>query len=219
MPPGIKGREDALELDMNSTTKSVEELLAATRVLIVDDEYFSRKVIRTLLLSIGVTDIHDADEGMKGLHAITTVMPDLVLVDWEMPGLDGAEFVRRVRSPDSFPLPNVPIIMLTGHAERRRVVEAVRLGVHEYLLKPVSSNALRARVVSVLAKPRNIVRVGDYYGPEPRKMSSYKPEFEPEPPRAVQQPVQRPAPQPAQQPAERPAAQPARKNSGIVFIN
>jgi DNA-binding response OmpR family regulator len=93
-----------------------------------------------------------------------------------MPGMDGAEFVRRVRSPVSFPYPNVPIIMLTGHGERSRVLEAVRLGVHEFLLKPVSSNALQARIVSVLAKPRAMVRRGDYYGPEPRKPSTYKPE-------------------------------------------
>jgi DNA-binding response OmpR family regulator len=73
-------------------------------------------------------------------------------------------------------MPNVPIIMLTGHGERSRVVEAVRLGVHEFLLKPVSGNALRARLLSVIAKPRHMVRRGDYYGPEPRKMSTYKPE-------------------------------------------
>ena len=60
--------------------------------------------------------------------------------------------------------------MLTGHGERSRVVEAVRLGVHEFLLKPVSCNALLARIVSVLAKPRPMVRRGDYYGPEPRKL-------------------------------------------------
>ena len=56
------------------------------------------------------------------------------------------------------------------------MVEAVRLGVNEFLLKPVSSTALLARLVSILAKPRQMVKKGDYYGPEPRKMSSYKPE-------------------------------------------
>jgi two-component system chemotaxis response regulator CheY len=164
---------------MDAHAKQIAELLASTRVLIVDDEYYSRKVIRTLLLAIGLSDIHEAEDGPRGLAAITAVIPDVVLLDWEMPGLDGADFMRRVRSPDTFALPNVPIIMLTGHAERSCVLEAVKLGVHEYVLKPVSSTLLRARLVSVLVKPRNIVRVGGYYGPEPRKLSAYRPEIEP----------------------------------------
>ena len=55
-------------------------------------------------------------------------------------------------------------------------VEAVRLGVNEYLLKPVSSSALLARLVSIVTKPRRMVKNGDYYGPEPRTISSYKPD-------------------------------------------
>jgi CheY-like chemotaxis protein len=154
----------------------IDALVKTAKVLIVDDEYYTRKVIRTLLLSVGIVNVHDANDGLAGLEAIRTLAPDLVLLDWEMPGLDGAEFVRRVRSPMSFPYPNVPIIMLTGHGERSRVLEAVRLGVHEFLLKPVSSSSLLARLVSVLSKPRPMVRRGQYYGPEPRKLTSYKPE-------------------------------------------
>ena len=71
-------------------------------------------------------------DGIAGLDAIRIVAPDLVILDWEMPLLNGAEFVRIVRSPGVFPLPDVPIIMLTAHGERWRVVEASRLGVNEY---------------------------------------------------------------------------------------
>jgi DNA-binding response OmpR family regulator len=88
---------------------------------------------------------------------VRTVAPDIVLLDWEMPGIDGAEFVRRVRSSESFSRPNVPIVMLTGHGERSRVLEAVRLGVHGFLLKPVSSGTLQARILSVLAEPRKMM--------------------------------------------------------------
>ncbi len=147
-------------------------------VLIVDDEHYTRKVIRTLLLSIGCTKLHEANDGAYGLEAIPTINPDIVLLDWEMPGIDGPSFVRKVRSPGTFPFPNVPIIVLTGHGERSRVLQAVRLGVHEFLLKPVSSSALQARILSVLTKPRPMVRRGDYYGPEPRKLAGYKPEAE-----------------------------------------
>jgi len=161
---------------MDAMDKEAKALLGQTKVLIVDDEHYTRKVIRTLLMSIGCTKIHEANNGPLGLEAIAANAPDLVLLDWEMPAMDGAEFVRRVRQPSNFPYPNVPIIMLTGHGERSRVLEAVRLGVHEFLLKPVSSGALQTRILSVLAKPRTMVRRGDYYGPEPRKASSYKPE-------------------------------------------
>ena len=95
--------------------------------------------------------------------------PDVVILDWEMPLLSGAELVRIVRSPGVFPMPDVPIIMLSGHGERWRVVEAMRLGVNEYLIKPVSAKALYDRLVSITAQPRPMVQLGDYYGPEPRK--------------------------------------------------
>jgi CheY-like chemotaxis protein len=138
-----------------------------------------RKVTRSLLQAIGVTNIHDANDGRSGLEAVCTLAPDVVILDWEMPGLNGPEFMRRARSPQDFPLPDVPVIMLTGYGERSRVVEAVRLGVNEFLLKPVSSKALLARLVAVLTNPRQMVRRGDYYGPEPRRLSSYKPEADP----------------------------------------
>jgi two-component system chemotaxis response regulator CheY len=157
----------------------IARLVAGRKFLVIDDEHYTRKVIRTLLMTIGIKHIQEAVDGHAGLEAIRTFAPDLVLVDWEMPGLDGPGFVRAVRSPDTFPHPDVPIIMLTAHGERSRVVEAARLGIHEYVLKPVSSQALQARVVSVLAHPRPMVRRGDYYGPEPRKPSSYKPEIDP----------------------------------------
>jgi DNA-binding response OmpR family regulator len=98
--------------------------------------------------------------------------PDVVILDWEMPGLNGASFVRMVRSPSTFPLPDVPIIMLTGHGERARVIEAVCVGVNEFLLKPVSTNALRDRVTAVLCNPRRMVSSGPYYGPTPRKLAT-----------------------------------------------
>jgi two-component system, chemotaxis family, chemotaxis protein CheY len=150
--------------------------LASLKVLVVDDEHNMRKVTRGLLLAIGVRKIHEANDGASGLEAIRALAPDVVILDWEMPSPNGPEFVRQVRSPGKFPLPDVPIIMLTAYGERSRVLEAVRLGVNEFLLKPVSSKALLARVVSVITNPRRIVKKGDYYGPELRKLSAYKPE-------------------------------------------
>src|SRR5580692_10610269 len=103
---------------------------------------------------------------------VRIVGPDVVILDWEMPLLSGAELVRIVRSPGVFPVPDVPIIMLSGHGERWRVVEAVKLGVNEYLVKPVSAKSLYDRLVAITLLPRPNIQLGDYYGPEPRKLMS-----------------------------------------------
>ncbi len=151
-------------------SNALAERFAATKVLVVDDERYMRKVVRTMLMSIGVRNVYEAADGPAGLELIRTSAPDAVILDWEMPGLDGPAFVHMVRSPDTFPYPNVPIIMLTGHGERSRVIEAVKIGVNEFLVKPVSSKALQDRLISVLINPRPLVKTGDYYGPAPRKM-------------------------------------------------
>ena len=150
----------------------IAERLAAAKVLVVDDEPYMRKVVRAMLMASGVRNVIEASDGPTGLEMIRSNMPDVVILDWEMPGLDGVGFVRMVRSPETFPYPDVPIIMLTGHGERSRVVEAVKVGVNEFLLKPVSSKALQDRVVAVLTKPREILNDGTYYGPTPRKLAA-----------------------------------------------
>ena len=156
---------------MNSSVpRQLEARFATLKVLIVDDDQYMRKVVRTMLMAIGVKHIFEAVDGAAGLEAIRELMPDIVLLDWEMPMLDGPQFVRIVRAPGAFLTPEVPIIMLTGHGDRWRVIEAARVGVHEYLLKPVSTKALLDRIVSVLTKPRPLVHMGDYIGPEPRKL-------------------------------------------------
>ena len=73
-------------------TKALAARFAATKVLVVDDEHYMRKVVRTLLMSIGVRTIYEAPDGPAGLELIRTTAPDVVIVDWEMPGLDGADF-------------------------------------------------------------------------------------------------------------------------------
>jgi len=155
---------------MSTLSKSdIEILIHSLRVLVIDDNQYMRKIVRNLLTNVGVRAFYEAADGIDGLDAVRTVAPDMVILDWEMPLLNGAEFVRIVRSPGVFPMPDVPIIMLTSHGERWRVVEAIRLGVNEFLCKPVSAQSLLDRMISILTRPRPFVQLGDYYGPEPRK--------------------------------------------------
>ncbi len=147
----------------------IELLVRSLGVLVIDGSQFMRRIVRNCLLNVGVKEIYEAGDGIAGLEAIRTIGPDVVILEWELPLLGGAELARIVRSPEVFPIPDVPIIMLSSHGERWRVIEAARIGINEYLVKPVSAQALFDRMVSITAKPRPNVRVGAYYGPAPRR--------------------------------------------------
>lgn len=156
---------------MNVSTAALAARFAQTQILIVDDDPAVRKLVKALLASMGVRSVREATHGAAGLDAVRDNAPDVIILDWEMPQMEGPEFMRTLRSPETFPFPAVPVIMLTAHGEYSRVKEAIAVGVNEYLLKPVSSKALLDRLISVLFKPRPIVRKPGYYGPEQRKLS------------------------------------------------
>src|ERR1700733_9103266 len=124
---------------MQQLGSQISRQLESLKVLIVDDGATMRKVTRALLNAIGVKNISEAHDGRSGLEAICKRAPNVVILDWQMPGPNGAEFMRQVRSPGSFPFPDIPVIMLTAYGERSRVIEAARLGVNEFLLQPVST--------------------------------------------------------------------------------
>jgi two-component system, chemotaxis family, chemotaxis protein CheY len=149
-------------------TREVSLLLQSLRVLIVEDNTFTQKVQRGILAHLGVKTIHEASDGLAGLEAIRTHAPDLAIIDWNLPLLNGAEMVRMIRTPGSFPLPDIPIIMLTVHGERWRVIQSQKLGANEFLVKPVSAQTILDRIVSIFMHPRPIIRLDGYYGPEPR---------------------------------------------------
>lgn len=153
---------------MNINAKQAEFLINQLTVLVVDDSPFMRDLVRGLLGNIGVKKTHEAADGIAALESIREIQPDILIVDWEMPLLNGPELVRIVRSPGVFPMPDIPIIMMSGNVERRRVFEATKLGVNEFLCKPMSAKALLERLISILLKPRESVRLGNYYGPAPR---------------------------------------------------
>jgi CheY-like chemotaxis protein len=165
--PGRKGASAVV-----AGEKNVEWLMRTAKLLVVEDDYDMRKVIRSLLMMIGARNIYEAADGQRGLELARVLAPDVIFLDWEMPGMKGPEFLKAVRSPGHFPTPEVPIVMLTGHVERSHVLQAMRLGINEYLCKPVSAKALLDRIVSVLTNPRPFVKSGDYYGPAPRPQST-----------------------------------------------
>lgn len=154
--------------------KQLRAQIETLKIVVVDDDPNMRKVVRTMLAAIGARRVFEASDAMAGLEAIRNHVADLVIVDWEMPEIDGAKFVRMVRSPGEFPLPDVPIIVLTGHADRWRVLEAARAGANEFLLKPVSTKALQDRIIAIIGSPRPLVMRGGSYGPAPREHAALK---------------------------------------------
>ena len=154
---------------MTINAKQAEVLIQQLNVLVVDDNAFMRNMVRGLLGNIRVRKTLEAGDGIAALDMIREASPDVVVLDWEMPLLNGPELVRIVRSPGVFPMPDIPIIMLSAHGERWRIVESVEIGVNEFLCKPVSAKGLLDRLISILLKPRASVRLGEYYGPAPRR--------------------------------------------------
>ena len=159
---------------MTVNKKQAHDLLQQIAVLVVDDNAYMRKLVRSMLGNLGVKTVFEAGDGIDALELIRNVAPDVVILDWEMPLLNGPELVRIVRSPGVFPTPDIPIIMLTAHADRMRILYSLKLGVNEVLCKPVSAKALFDRLISVLFKPRANVKVGKYYGPAPRPQAAAK---------------------------------------------
>ena len=151
------------------STKSIEILIQGLNILIVDDNSFMRRLTRMMLLNLGARSVVEAADGLAALEAIRLTDPDVMVLDCDMPVLNGMEVMRIVRSPGVFPRPNLPIIMLSNRSERGFVVEALRAGVHEFLVKPTSPRALRDRLMSIVIKPRPMMKLGKYYVPKPRR--------------------------------------------------
>ena len=144
--------------------------IRALKVLVIDDEHYMRKVTRTILTAIGVKTILEAPDAMAGLELARSQLPNLLIIDWEMPVIDGAQLVRMIRTPGEFPAPDVPIIMLSAYSDHWRVVESARIGANEFVRKPVSIKTLENRILAVINRPRPTVKLDGYYGPMPRRL-------------------------------------------------
>jgi two-component system, chemotaxis family, chemotaxis protein CheY len=138
-------------------------------VLIADSNAYTRRLTRTMLTNLGIKSTYEAPDGVAAIDAIRAVNPDVMIVDWDMPILDGREVMRIVRSPGVFPRANLPIIMLTDLGMQSRVTAAIRLGVHEFLVKPISPKTLQQRLLGIILNPRPMVRAGKFYIPMPRR--------------------------------------------------
>ena len=139
------------------------------RFLVIDDNAHMRRMLRTLLHGFGAREVHEAEDGAAGLESFTQHLPDIVITDWAMPIFDGLELSQMIRQPGANSNPYVPIIMLTGHSEKKRVTAARDAGVTEFLAKPITAQSLFSRIAEIVERPRAFVRAEAYFGPDRRR--------------------------------------------------
>ena len=118
------------------------------KILLVDDSRTIRNIQKNVLKQLGHTDILEAEDGVQALACLGEQMADLLLVDWNMPNMDGITLIRKIRETNK----SVPIIMCTTEAEKSRVLEAVKAGVNNYIVKPFTVESLGEKISQTMAK-------------------------------------------------------------------
>ncbi len=121
------------------------------KVLVVDDSLIMRKILVNILKEKKVPEssILDASDGQAALEILNTDTVDLLLVDWNMPKMNGLELVRVLRKMEKYK--KLPIIMITSEAAKYNVLEAVKAGVTDYIVKPISG-------ITVMQKLKNYIK-------------------------------------------------------------
>jgi two-component system chemotaxis response regulator CheY len=120
------------------------------RILVVDDSSSMRKIQRSILEQIGYTDVIEAENGYDAILKMKEVNfeVDLILLDWNMPKMDGLTTLKKLRSVDRFR--KLPIIMVTSEVERASVIEAIKAGVTSYVIKPFTPEILSEKIRQVM---------------------------------------------------------------------
>ncbi|MCH7591199.1 MAG: response regulator [Planctomycetes bacterium] len=118
------------------------------KILLVDDSRTIRNIQKNVLKQLGHSDFIEAEDGVKGLAVYAETPPDLMLVDWNMPNMDGITFIKKIRETDK----TTPIIMCTTEAEKSRVLEAIKAGVNNYIVKPFTAESLGEKIAQTMAK-------------------------------------------------------------------
>ncbi len=117
------------------------------RVMLVDDSKVMRGVERSVLTKIGVSEVEEAGDGAEALQKLDAFRPELILLDWNMPIMNGLAFLKAVRAQGR----KTPIIMVTTEAEKSHVMEAIRAGVNNYCIKPFTPETLSKCIEKTMA--------------------------------------------------------------------
>jgi len=140
------------------------------KIILVEDNQHMRTIVLTILKGSGIRDVREARDGAEAHEILRQYPADIALVDFNMSPIDGVEFTRMLRNASDSSNPFLPVVMITGHSERSRVVEARDAGVNEFVVKPLTARALLSRIDAVIMRPRPYIRCsGGYFGPDRRR--------------------------------------------------
>ena len=113
------------------------------KILTIDDSNTMRRIIINTLSRIGYKDVVQADNGKSGLQKLEEGGVDLIITDWNMPEMDGLQFVKQVKLG---PFKDIPILMVTTNAAKEDIVQALQAGVNNYVVKPFTPETLKEKI-------------------------------------------------------------------------
>ena len=120
------------------------------RILIVDDFSTMRRIVKNLLNDLGFTNTTEADDGTTALVALKKASFDLVITDWNMPGMPGIDLLREIRANPE--MATIPVLMVTAEAKREQIIEAAQAGVNGYVIKPFTAATLGDKLAKVFER-------------------------------------------------------------------
>ncbi len=118
------------------------------RILVVDDHLTTQMILKRLFGKLGYKNIVLAEDGEAALYELKKKRFDLIMSDWNMPHLNGLEFLEKVRAHK--PHKDVPFVMLTSEGTKEKVLEALKAGVGHYMVKPVGIENLKKKLEELL---------------------------------------------------------------------
>lgn len=142
---------------------------SSLKILLVEDNQHMRSIVGAILKGSGIRNIREARDGAEGLEMLRQYPADIALVDFNMNPIDGVEFTAMLRNSSDSANPYLPVVMITGHSERSRVMKARDSGVNEFVVKPLTARALLNRLDMVIMRPRPFIRCKTYFGPDRRR--------------------------------------------------
>lgn len=146
-------------------------------VLIVEDDYRFQRMIKDMLNVFGFSNIELAMNAEEALSIFKQKKIDIVFLDWVMDGkMDGLELLKFIRNDKNSPSNFMPVIFITGKAEKKDVELARDTGVTEFLIKPFTVEKLRDKITSVFCNPREFVLSKNYHGPCRRRKNNGPPD-------------------------------------------
>jgi two-component system chemotaxis response regulator CheY len=120
------------------------------KILVVDDFATIRRILRTLLKKIGLTNVIEAEDGSTALNVLKKNEVDLIICDWNMPYMSGIELLKAVKGDES--LKDIPFLMLTAEGQKEKVSEAVQAGVTNYIVKPFTADGIQEKLTQIFGE-------------------------------------------------------------------